>query len=319
MISTPRSSAVKVDYRQKLAKLGRRVYKERELWFLSSFAIVWVVIFAYYPMYGLIYAFFDFFPGRTLAESRFVGFEHFIQFFNLPDMLQILRNTLAISTLGLTVGFVAPIILALLFNELSNSLFKRFVQSVSYLPHFISWVVVASIIFSMLGSEGVVNEVLIRMGMIERPIGFLTEGENFWALITGANIWKGVGWGTILYMSAMAGIDPELYQAGAVDGLGRFGMAWHITLPGIRPTILLLFILGAGGLLSAGFEQQLLLGNPLTREYHEVVDTYVFRYGVQLGRFSFATAVGLLRSVLGLMLVLITNALSKRLTDVSII
>ncbi|WP_325176671.1 ABC transporter permease [Paenibacillus alkalitolerans] len=303
----------------RLIKIGRRLRREKELWFINSFAIVWVLIFAYAPMYGIIYSFYDYFPGKKLSESKFVGLKYYIEFFSLPDVWLIIRNTLVISTLGLTIGFVAPIILALLINEIRHSLFKRTIQTISYLPHFVSWIVVASIIFTMLGSEGVVNDALLKAGIIDVPLRILGEGHYFWGLLTFSNIWKGIGWSSIIYIAAIAGVDQQLYQAGAVDGLGRFGMVWHITLPGIRPTILLLFILGIGSLLNAGFEQQLLLGTPKTREYHEVIDTYVYRYGIQLGRYSFATAVGFMSSVLGLILVLLTNKLSKKLTDTSII
>jgi putative aldouronate transport system permease protein len=308
-----------IGLKAKLRNIGRRFYREKELWFIASFAIVWVLIFAYYPMYGVIYGFYNYVPGKRLSDCEFIGLKYIIDFFNLPDVWLIIRNTLVISSLGMTFGFVAPIILALLFNELNNLKFKKIVQTVSYLPNFVSWVVVASIMFSILGNEGMLNNMLLSLGIIDRPIAILGEGKYFWALLTGANIWKGVGWSSIIYVSAIAGIDQELYQAGAVDGLGRFGMAWHITLPGIRSTIVLLFILGLGGILNAGFEQQLLLGTPQTREYHEVIDTYVYRYGIQLGRYSFATAVGLMKSFIGLGLVLITNKVSKKVTDMSII
>jgi putative aldouronate transport system permease protein len=304
----------------RLQRIWKRVwYRERELWSINLFAIAWVVVFAYIPMYGIIYSFFNYFPGKKLSESEFVGLKYYIEFFSLPDVWLILRNTLVISGLNLSLGFVAPIILALLINEIRRVKFKRVIQTISYLPHFVSWIVVASIIFTMLGNEGIVNEVLMKLGWIQEPLHIIGEGKYFWGLLTFSNIWKGIGWSSIIYIAAIAGIDQELYQAGAVDGLGRFGMAWHITLPGVRPTVLLLFILGVGSLLNAGFEQQLLLGSPTTREYHEVIDTYVYRYGIQLGRYSFATAVGFMSSILGLALVLLTNKLSKKLTDMSII
>jgi putative aldouronate transport system permease protein len=304
----------------RLQRIWKRVwYRERELWSINLFAIAWVVVFAYIPMYGIIYSFFNYFPGKKLSESEFVGLKYYIEFFSLPDVWLILRNTLVISGLNLSLGFVAPIILALLINEIRRVKFKRVIQTISYLPHFVSWIVVASIIFTMLGNEGIVNEVLMKLGWIQEPLHIIGEGKYFWGLLTFSNIWKGIGWSSIIYIAAIAGIDQELYQAGAVDGIGRFGMAWHITLPGVRPTVLLLFILGVGSLLNAGFEQQLLLGSPTTREYHEVIDTYVYRYGIQLGRYSFATAVGFMSSILGLALVLLTNKLSKKLTDMSII
>ena len=163
------------------------------------------------------------------------------------------------------------------------------------------------------------KNVVMILGLTEKPIGFLTEGKYFYGIITFANIWKGIGWQTILYMSAIAGIDQELYQAGAVDGLGRFGMVWRIKLPSILPTILLIFILSTGSVLNAGFEQQLLLGQESTRDYWEVIDTYVYRYGIQLGRYSFSIAVGLMKSVIGAVLVVLTNHISRKLTDMSIL
>ncbi|NLG37588.1 MAG: sugar ABC transporter permease, partial [Clostridiales bacterium] len=192
-------------------------------------------------------------------------------------------------------------------------------QTISYLPYFISWVVVASLIFSILGSEGLVNEVLIRLGFIENPVLFLSTGRYFWWIITFANIWKGVGWSSIIYLSAITGIEQELYQAGEVDGLNRYGLIRHITLPGISTTIVLLWILGIGGILNAGFEQQLLLGNPQTRLYYEVIDTYAYKYGIQLGRYSYGAAVGLMKSFIGLILVLVTNRVSRRVLDIGIL
>lgn len=302
----------------RIQKIMKCFKKEKEVWIIASFALVWVAIFCYAPMYGVVYSFFDYFPGKSLADCEFVGLKYFIEFFTLPDVGLIIRNTLVISGLNLTIGFVAPIILALLINELKGTLFKKFAQTVSYLPHFISWVVVASLIFTLLGTEGVVNEVIQRMGWSEGPIDFINDGQKFWALLVGSNIWKGIGWGSIIYIAAIAGIDQEQYQAGAVDGLGRFGMIRHITIPAIMPTIILLFILNVGSILSAGFEQQLLLGSPQTKDYYEVIDTYVYRYGIQLGRYSFATAVGLMKSVIGIILVFSTNKISKKLTDLSI-
>ncbi len=294
------------------------VQREGELWLIGGAALAWVAIFSYYPMYGIIYGFFNYYPGVDLFETEFVGLKHFIDFFKLPDVWLIFRNTLAISILNLTIGFVAPIVLALLFNEIGHTYFKRIIQTVSYLPYFVSWVVVASLIFAMLGGDGVVNTVLVKAGIIQNPIGFVTEGKNMWTLLVGTNVWKNIGYGSIIYLSAISGIEHELYQAGTVDGLSRWGMVKHITLPGIAPTILLLFILGIGGILNAGFEQQLLLGTPQTRDYYEVIDTYIYRYGIQLGNYSFSTAVGFFKSIIGILLVFATNALAKKTTDMSI-
>ena len=299
--------------------LKRQVYKERQLWLICIPMMIWVAIFSYLPMYGLVIAFMKYIPGKPMFSSEWVGLLHFKTFFNSPDFWHVLRNTLAISGLGIVFGFISPIILALLLNELRHKVFKRFVQTISYLPHFISWVVVASILFAILGNEGFLNDMLMRLGIIDKPISFLGEGKYFWGLLTTTNIWKDVGWATIIYLSAIAGVDTEMYDAGKVDGLGRFGTVWHIILPSIRPTIVLLFILGLGGILNAGFEQQLLIGNSQTREYHEVIDTYAYKYGIQLGNYSYGAAIGFLKSIIALALVLGANRVSKKALDTSIL
>ena len=301
------------------SRFVKRLYREKTLWLISGAALVWLFIFAYIPMIGIATAFFNYRPGMSFLEMPFVGFRFFREFFMLPDFMMILRNTLVISGLGLTVGFVAPIVFALLLNELLQRRFKRIVQTISYMPYFVSWVVVASIMTTLLNSDGLINEVLVRLGLTASPISFLNNKNLFWWVQLAANIWKGVGWSSIIYLAAIAGVDQELYQAGAVDGLGRLGRAWHITLPGIRATVVLLFILGIGGIFNTGFEYQLLVGTPLTREVHEVVDTYVYRYGVQQGRYSFATAVGLMKSVIGFTLVIVTNFIAKKVSDISIL
>lgn len=288
---------------------------QKQMWIICAGALLWVLIFCYIPMMGNIIAFFDYIPGRSLFECDFIGFKNWIDFFSLPDMWRVFRNTLVISGLSMTIGFVMPIIFALLLNEIHHTLFKKVIQTISYLPYFISWVVVASILFTLLGTEGNINSLLMHFGWIQKPISFLNEKNYFWGILTSANIWKDLGWSAIIYISAIAGVDQELYQAGAVDGLGRFGKVWHITLPGIAPTIILLFIMNIGNILNAGFEQQLLIGNPLTKEVYENIDTYVYRYGVQIGRYSFATAVGLMKSVIGFALVMIANKISAKLTD----
>ncbi len=299
-------------------QLGRKFWKERELWLICVPMIAWVLIFYYYPMYGLSMSFVNYIPGKEVFDCEWVGLRWFTEFFTSSDFGMIMRNTLAISGLGIVIGFPAPILLAILLNEMRHARVKKLVQTVSYLPYFISWVVAASLLYSLLGSEGVVNQLLITLGLSEHAISFLGEGRYFWGVITIANLWKTIGWSSIIYLSAIAGIDEELYQAGAVDGLGRFGMVWHITLPGIRPTIMLLWILGIGNILNAGFEQQLLIGNVQTREYWDVIDTYAYRFGVGMGNYSFATAVGLLKSVISILLVLLTNLLSKKVMDISI-
>ena len=301
-----------------LRRAVKRVMKEKMLWLICIPLIVWVVVFAYYPMYGVIMAFLDYFPGMELLQSPFVGLKHLRSFVFSSDFPRIMRNTLAISGLNLLFGFPLPIILALLLTELRSRRFRKVVQTISYLPYFLSWVVVASIFFSFLNTEGLINTLLSMLGLIKRPIPFMGKGEYFWGIITFANVWKGIGWNAIVYLSAIAGIDHELYEAGAIDGLGRLGAVWYITLPQIKTTIVLLLILAISGLLNAGFEQQLLLGNAMTMEYHDVIDTYAYRYGIKQGNFAYATAVGLLKSVIGFGMMLGANLISRKTLDVSI-
>ncbi len=288
---------------------------QRELWLICAVALVWAIIFCYIPMGGNIISFFDYIPGKNLFECDFVGLKWLQEFFALPDVWRVFRNTIVISGLNMTVGFIMPIIFALLLNEVRVRWFKKTIQTISYLPYFISWVVVASILMTMLGVEGNINSVLMKLGVISSPIAFLNQKDMFWGILTASNIWKDLGWSAIIYISAIAGVDQELYEAGDVDGLGRFGKVWHITLPGIAPTVVLLFIMGIGGILNAGFEQQLLIGTPITKEVYENIDTYVYRYGVQIGRYSFATAIGLMKSIIGFILVAIANKVSAKVAD----
>lgn len=289
--------------------------RHKELWVITLVFVTWAIVFCYIPMFGNIAAFFNYTPGKSLFQCEFVGLKYFFQFFKLPDMGRIFRNTLVISGLGLTIGFAAPIIFALLLNEIKAKLFKRVVQTISYMPFFISWVVMASILFMLLGSDGTVNSLLLSLGVVTRPVSFFNEPSYFWTLLTASNIWKGIGWSAIIYFSAIAGVDQELYEAASVDGISRFGKVWHITLPSIRSTIVLLFILGLGGILNAGYEAQLLIGTPLTKDVYETIDTYVYRYGIQLGRYSFSIAVGLFKSVIGFILVILSNRLSEKVLE----
>lgn len=317
------SNAVNLQGKRNTAggRFKRRFMRERQLWLICAFIIVWMLLICYYPMYGLVIAFKKYFPGRSFSECEWVGFKYFNQFLTSRDFPIVMRNTLAISGLQLLFGFPAPIILALMLNELQHKRFKKAVQTISYLPHFISWVVAASLLFSLLNSEGLLNRLLMAVGLIDKNINWLGVGKYFWGILTIANIWKSVGFSSIIYLSAIAGIDGELYQAGAVDGLGRFGQIWHITLPGIRTTVVLLGILQLGNILNAGFQQQLLLGNDMTRAYYEVIDTYAYKFGVQLQspNYSYATAVGLMKGIVSVVLVFSANAISRKTMDLAVL
>lgn len=302
------------------ATMRRKWKREKELWLLCIPFVVWIVTFSYYPMMGFWMAFVNFTPGVGLFQSEFVGLAYFEQFFRSPDFWQIMRNTLAIGALNVLVCFPAPIILALLLHEAKNARFRRIVQTLSYLPYFLSWVVMASILFMLLGNEGILNQLLIQVGLLDRPISFLGEGKYFWSILTSANLWKDTGWVCIIYLSAIAGIDKELYEAGKVDGLGRFGLVRHVTLPGIRIVIALMWILSISNILSqgAGIEPQLLIGTPQTRDYNEVLDSYAYRFGIQLGNYSYGQAVTFFKATIAFILLVMANRFAKKRWDAGI-
>ena len=289
-----------------------------ELWLLCIPIVIWVLIFNYYPMYGLSMAFVKYIPGKDIWQSEWVGLKYFTSFLQNRVFMQLLRNTLAMSILGITVGFAAPILFAFSLNEVGNLRSKKFIQTASYLPHFISWVVAGAMFKSLLNSDGVVSDLLVALDIFPKSTNLLNKGEWYWVIFTFINIWKGLGWSAIIYLSSISSVDEELYQAGAIDGLGRWGMAKHITFPAILPTVVLLWILSVGGILNAGFEQHLIIGNPLTQKYWDVLDTYTYRYGVQEGFYSMATAVTLMKSVVGFVLVLVTNSISRKVSDIAL-
>ncbi len=224
------------------------------------------------------------------------------------------------SILGLTGGMLVPIIFALFLNELRVSWFKRTIQTVSYLPHFVSWVVVAGIVTKMLSTDGgIVNELLITFNIIEQPIQFMAKGTWFWGIVTISDIWKEMGWNSIIFIAAMAGVDPQLYEAAKVDGASRWRQMWHITLPSIRPVIMIIFILSIGSLISTGFEKQMLLGNNLVKEYSEVLELYALNYGIGLARYSYGTAISIFNSIVSVILLLTANAIYRKIAKESII
>lgn len=294
-----------------------RIRKYLPLYVMLAPVLIYYIIFAYGPMFGLVIAFKDYNVFDGIAGSPWVGLKHFRQFFGSMFAPRIIRNTLMISLFDLLFGFTAPIILALMFNEVTSARFKKTAQTISYLPYFISTVVIVSMFVKFLSLDGgLINRVLNLFG--KESVYFLNESKYFWGLYTGMNLWKGLGWGTIIYLSSLTAINPELYEASYVDGAGRWRQLWHITLPGITTTIVVLFILRLGGLLSVGYESIILMYNPTIYETADVISTYVYRRGLQNADYSFATAVGLFQSAIGFVLVVLTNRISRRVSDISI-
>ncbi|MEC0271372.1 ABC transporter permease [Paenibacillus anseongense] len=293
------------------ASLRRTIAKDLFLYALVAPGLLYFLIFKYVPMWGVMISFQNYSPFLGFFKSEWVGFEHFARLFSNADFYMLFRNTMAINVLSLVFFFPLPIIVALLLNELQREWFKKSLQSVVYLPHFLSWVVIVGLSLLLLSKEhGVLNQLLELVGW--GPIEFLTEPKYFWALLTGQTIWKELGWGTVIFLAAIAGVDPQLYEAAKMDGAGRIRMMWNVTLPSIRNVIIILLILRIGHMMDVGFEQVFLMMNGAVADVAEVFDTYVFRVGIKQGDFSYSTAVGLFKSIVGLVLVIGANKLSKK-------
>ncbi len=305
--------------RERSKQFLRNALRNRYLYAMSLPFVIWAFVFSYLPLWGWTMAFQKYRPGRSFWEQEWVGFDHFAALFRDDMFYIVLRNTLAMSFMGLIAGFTIPILFAVILNEIRSMAFKRFAQTVSYLPHFVSWVVVAGIVTKMLSTEnGAINDILLWLGFIQEPVQFMAKGELFWGIVTVSDMWKEMGWNAIIYLAAISGIGPELYEAAKVDGANRIRQIWHITLPGIRTTIVILLIMSIGHLISIGFEKQFLLGNSLVRDYSQVLDLYALNYGLNMGRFSFGTAVNIFNSVVSVLLLLTANGIFKRVTKESI-
>lgn len=278
--------------------------------------IAYYLIFRYAPMWGVLIAFKDYNLYKGFTASPWIGLDTYRILFSLPNFMRIVWNTLRLNLLNLLFGFPAPIILALMMNELRNRKFLRISQSLLYLPHFFSWVILGAIIVDILSPNyGIVNTLLVRLGILEKPIYFMGV-PNWWIFFyILSSIWKNAGWGAIIYMAAISGIDQEQYEAAHIDGAGRLRRMWHITLPAIRSTIATMLILRMGDLLSIGFEQPFILGNALVYSVSEVISTYVYKTGVQGAKYSLTTALGLFQSVIGLVMIFLANAIIKRLGE----
>lgn len=277
--------------------------------------IIFILIFYYIPMYGVTIAFKDFSFAQGIMGSPWVGFKHFKDFLLTPNLGNIFYNTFGITLSRLIIGFPIPIIFALLLNELTNIRFKKTIQTVSYLPHFISFVVIAGMLSKLLASDGAVNDLLMKLHITSEPIQFLGEKKYFWGIIVGSGIWQGMGYSSILYLAAITGVDQALYESATLDGAGRFKKWIYITVPSIMPIVVIQLIMSVNGILSAGFDNILLLQNSQVMERAEVLDTYIYKVGLNDGRYSYSTAVGLFTSVIRIALVIGTNFIAKRVTE----
>ena len=290
-----------------------------QLMIMSVPMFLYVLFFNYYPMYFWVTAFQDYKPKLGVAGSKWVGMKNFEWLFGRADFINSIRNTLAMSVINLVFGTVAAVLLAVLLNEVRNRKFKRTVQTVTYLPHFLSMVIVVGMAQNLFASSGSVNELLMGLGLVKEPVFFLGEGKYFWWLVGVINVWKEVDWGTIIYISAMTAIDPCLYEAASIDGAGRFQRILHVTLPGIKSTFVILLIMNIGHLMEAGFEIQYLLGNAQVIDYSQTIDVFVLKYGISKQQYGVATAAGMFKSVVAIILLLVANFTAKKLDEDTLI
>ncbi|MGG4143558.1 ABC transporter permease subunit [Paenibacillus algorifonticola] len=296
--------------------LKKDFFKNKYIYFLASFGVAYYFIFSYIPMYGIIIAFKNYSPTKGILESSWVGFSHFTDFFNSFYFWRLLRNTLLINVYELLFAFPAPIILALLLNEVKKVMFKRIVQTVTYLPHFVSIVVICGMIVDFSRTTGLFNKILTLFGVEAQNL--LLDPSLFRTIFVGSGIWQGVGWGTIIYLAALTAIDTQLYDAATVDGANRWKRMWHVTLPGIMPTIVILLILQFGSMMNVGFEKIILLYNSQTYETADVISSFVYRRGILEANYSYSTAVSLFNSIINFLLLIAANKLSRKVNETSL-
>lgn len=299
--------------------LSKRIWLQRYLLILTLPAVLWMIIFNYIPMYGVIIAFQEYTPFKGFIHSPWLGFDNFRELFADPTFRESLTNTFKISIAKLVFGFPAPIVLSLLLNELVFKRFKRIVQSLTYLPYFVSWVLVVGFMYTLLDPDtGVISKLLVKLGIIGGDVMLMGDSHSFLSLVVITEIWKNIGWNSIIYLAAIAGIDPQLYEAAVVDGANRFKRVWHITLPSLKPTIIILLILSIGGLVNSNFDQMFLMQNSMTQDAANVLAVYSYKMGLVSGRFSYGTAIGLFQSLVAFVLMYAANYSSRKLTKESL-
>lgn len=298
-------------------KTLKKMWKQKELYLIVLPVLLYYLLFHYKPMYGLIIAFKDYSPRRGISGSTWVGLQHFMNFFQSIYFKRLLGNTLKISLATIVFGFPAPIILALLMNELRSKKFARVTQTITYMPHFISTVVICSMIREFVKPEGFITQILVKFFDYGGK-NLLSQPENFLPIYVISDIWQGVGWGSIVYLAALTAVDTELYEAAQIDGAGRWKQMLHITLPGIMPTIIIMLIMRLGQVMSVGYEKIILLYNEGIYETADVISTYVYRMGLVDRQYSFSAAVGLFNSVVNFLLVILANRFSKKVSDTSL-
>lgn len=304
-----------------------RLREEKYLQLMAILGVIWMLVFNYAPMYGILIAFKKNYRITTpLFSMEFLksawaangGFKNFISFFKDEEFGNIILNTLGISIIKLFINFPLPIVFALLLNEVRNAKFKKAIQTISYMPHFLSWVVLGGILTTWLGETGFLNELLVKFGILKEGVPFLAYPKYFWGIVIVSDLWKELGWSAIIYLAAISSIDQEMYEAARVDGASRWKQIWTITLPSIAPTITIMFILAVGGLMSSNFDQIFVLYNPLNAPRSNTIDIYTYTTAMRSMRYSYASAIGLFKSVIAFVMLFIANQITKKLNDTSL-
>ena len=293
-----------------------------KLFFMLLPCLIFVFLFSYLPLWGWSYSFFNYKPGKALLDCEFVGWDHFTRLFGNPvlrrQLIMVLRNTLAMAGLGVLFSPLTPVF-AICMSELTNRRYRKIVQTLTTLPHFISWTIMYSLVFFMLNvNTGFINNLLVQTGVLDQPVNFLVSQDHVWLTMQGYGLWKGLGWGAIVYMAAIAGIDQELYEAAMIDGAGRLQRIWYITVPGLVETYFVLLIISFGNFLNTGMEQYYVFQNAMNQDYIQVLDLYVYNQGIKGGQVSYATAIGTMKSLIALVLFTFANILSKKVRGTSV-
>ena len=287
--------------------------KQKLLMAMSIPFVLYIILFRYVPLWGWTMAFQNYKPNKDFFHQTWVGFKWFAELFKNREFILSLRNTICMSLISTVLGYITAIVIAVFLNEVRNITVKRFVQTVSYLPHFLSWIIVTGLVANALSVEdGTINNILMALHLVKEPIKFLSIPKYFWHIIGWTYVWKEVGWNTIVYLGAMTAIDPTLYEAAEIDGCGRLRKIFHITLPGIKPTIIIMMIMSAGHILDANFEMPYLLQNGMIQDVASTIDIFVLKYGFKLFNFSLATAAGIFKNVVNIILLIVANSIAKR-------
>lgn len=298
------------------------IKSQKELMLMSVPFLGYILLFAYAPIWGWLMAFQNYKFGLSFFDQKWVGLLQFKNLFSYMGFAQVIRNTVAMSLINLILGMICPIVLALLLNEIKSKFFKRTVQTISYLPHFLSWIIATGIVADVLSTDpaiGIINNLLMYFHFVAQPILFLGTPKLFWGIVGISTVWKEVGWGTIIYLASIASIDPALYEAAEIDGAGRFQKMYHITLTGIKATIIILLIMNIGHILDAGFEIQYFLGNGLVSDYSKTIDIFVLDYGINQFNYSLATAAGIFKSAVSITMLLLANFIAGKVSDEKLI